>query len=381
MIMSDIPSATRHPIEFTLLDRYLAHDASADERAQVERWIAASPDHAILVAVARAGRRDGAETTVNVARGLARLDARLDADRNVPHSSALAGERAVAGRSIPGMFIPVRRTMLRNGIAGLVALVGAIAILPRIASWRSPSASSAGATYTTPIGQQATITLLDGSVAQLAPGSTLRVAPGFNTTSRTLWLSGEARFDVHSATQPFIVRTSNAETRVLGTVFNVRQYDDDHAARVSVTSGRVSIAHRTHDSTDASTPVLLTAGMSARVTDSVAIAGDSATTSWDGERLIFREAPLTDVLATLTRWYGYRFQCTDTTLAHQQFTLRLSTQSASVAFTTLERILEADLTVDRGVVTIRPKRTPIRAEPEPRFRKNIPPTSESEVGR
>ena len=41
-------------IDLDLLDRYLAGDASADERALVERWLAAEPDRA-LTGLTRSG--------------------------------------------------------------------------------------------------------------------------------------------------------------------------------------------------------------------------------------------------------------------------------------------------------------------------------------
>lgn len=89
-----------------------------------------------------------------------------------------------------------------------------------------------------------------GAVARLADGSTIKLAPGtafdvdLKADRRTVRLArGEAYFDVaHDASRPFIVETGHGRVQVLGTAFAVRK-DDDDAATVTVTRGRVSVTN------------------------------------------------------------------------------------------------------------------------------------------
>ena len=55
-------------------------------------------------------------------------------------------------------------------------------------------------------------------------------------------LYGEALFDVTSdPTRPFTVKTENLNIKVVGTVFDVKEYADDLTASVSVASGKVEV--------------------------------------------------------------------------------------------------------------------------------------------
>jgi hypothetical protein len=64
------------------------------------------------------------------------------------------------------------------------------------------------------------------------------------------------------------------------------------------------------------------------------------------------------VLATLGRWYGYRFRLSDSTLATKNLTAVLSTQSSRAALATLELLLNVDLAVDGTTVTLTPRHKP-----------------------
>lgn len=218
------------------------------------------------------------------------------------------------------------------------------------------------ALYSTRIGQRATLTLVDGSRVTLAPQTTLRVQSGFGTSSRIVSLSGEAYFDVaHRSGAPFVVRTGAVDTRVVGTAFSVRRYPEDPRTRIAVTTGKVEV------STPAPhhIPIVLTAGVIGMADDSSAelvSTGDATPyTAWLNGRLVFHKTPAIDVLTSMTRWYGYRFQFADSSVAHEVITVGLSTESASAAFATLKQILDVDLTFNGNVVTLSARRASVRA--------------------
>ena len=77
----------------------------------------------------------------------------------------------------------------------------------------------------TPAGKTTSLTLSDGTKVLLSANSRLEYTKTFSAERREVSLVGEARFSVaKDAHRPFIVRTEQIQTQVLGTVFDVKAY-------------------------------------------------------------------------------------------------------------------------------------------------------------
>jgi transmembrane sensor len=86
------------------------------------------------------------------------------------------------------------------------------------------------------------ITLPDGSLVILEPETRLRFSSNFDEPERTVYLDGEAFFDIFRNEQrPFLVHTTQLTTRVLGTSFRVVSIDGQRDVIVSVRTGKVSV--------------------------------------------------------------------------------------------------------------------------------------------
>lgn len=138
---------------------------------------------------------------------------------------------------------PVRSSPLRlvkPSTVRWMALAACIALLAAVGLfwWQQPIS------VTAPAGEIAEVALPDGSTVQLNSGSTLAYTRSFGDERRTVRLVGEGFFDVERGAQPFVVKTFNGATTVLGTSFNVRAWPDDPdaATTVSVVSGVVRLA-------------------------------------------------------------------------------------------------------------------------------------------
>lgn len=91
-------------------------------------------------------------------------------------------------------------------------------------------------------GEQKTITLPDGTEVCLNSKSVLKYPENFGKDSRSIEFSGEGYFKVaHDASKPFIVRTKFLSTKVLGTEFNLRCYNDEDV-HVTLVKGSVEVA-------------------------------------------------------------------------------------------------------------------------------------------
>jgi ferric-dicitrate binding protein FerR (iron transport regulator) len=160
-------------------------------------------------------------------------------------------------------------------------------------------------------------------------------------------------------------------TQVLGTAFLVRHYESDTQVHVAVTEGKVSVVpdmprRKTSASRFASrfaSGLTLTAGQIGDVTDStivtsaVSVNDITRETDWLRGRLVFQHIPVSQVLQTLSRWYGYQFRCTDSSLTNQNVTVALDGRSSAAAFAMLEQLLEVSLTVTGDTVMLTPRRS------------------------
>jgi ferric-dicitrate binding protein FerR (iron transport regulator) len=172
---------------------------------------------------------------------------------------------------------------------------------------------------------------------------------------------GEAYFDVAKATGiPFLVKTNGVETRVLGTRFVVKHYGDDRNVQVAVETGKVAVqAART-------SPRVLIAGHVADIADTAVSVSEtsniSAYTEWVRGQIVFRDTPISEVLSTLSRWYGVQFQIADSSLSVAQVTGSLPYGSLEDMLLTLKNILAVSLSYERQnngslVVILRPAQT------------------------
>lgn len=100
-----------------------------------------------------------------------------------------------------------------------------------------------------PFGKSTDITLPDGSIAYLHPGSRLTFPTSFTGGKRVVKLDGEAYFKItKDAAHPFIVMTDEIETTVLGTEFNVR------GSEVTLITGSVKVSNLKNNLSKTITP-------------------------------------------------------------------------------------------------------------------------------
>ena len=158
----------------------------------------------------------------------------------------------------------------------------------------------------------------DSSLVYLNAGSNLRFPDHFTDTSRSIRLSGEAFFEISKdPSRPFKISTENTETRVLGTVFNLKAYPGEETELV-VVEGKVRFGR-------AAKQVVLTANQLAsfdaaadKLSSRNVYAGAYA--AWKQNRLIFRDSRLPEIAAVLERWYGIRVEIRNKALENMIFT-------------------------------------------------------------
>ena len=197
----------------------------------------------------------------------------------------------------------------------------------------------------TGVGVRDSMTLIDGTRVVLGPLSSVKVGPDYGSVTREVEVRGDAWFDVvHDASKPFTVRAGLATIVDVGTTFAVRS-DDPAGVAVSVSEGAVSLRQM---NTPVSLGVVLKAGDNGLLqTDGSVIARRGSATeddvAWMKGRLVFREASISQVAASMRKWYGIELRVADKALNNRHLTATFAGESPERVLETIRLALGADI--------------------------------------
>ncbi len=122
-----------------------------------------------------------------------------------------------------------------------VAAVFAFLVATGAAIYYSTDSQVEMVTYNTIPGQKSTIPLPDGTSIRLNAGSTIVFPEKFSGSAREISLTGEAFFEVaRDEKRPFIIKSGDLVTTVLGTSFNIKAFANDEI-EVTVATGKVQV--------------------------------------------------------------------------------------------------------------------------------------------
>lgn len=192
--------------------------------------------------------------------------------------------------------------------AAIVILVGAASIYYTRQMRQEPIAiaEQSQVKQLVPAGKVMHIRLADGTVVDLAAGSTLTYPTVFTDSSRIVALEGDARFAVtHMDDKPFVVRTADLDIHVMGTTFNVQSFQTDRHVRVALFEGRVEVNKMNRSYPISPGQVLIYDKQNDRFEMS-AINPDEEQERLNGT-LIFEQASYAEVGQRLAHKYGIKF--------------------------------------------------------------------------
>ena len=318
--------------------RRVAGEETAESRALLEREIARRQGRQELV--------DGLGDAVRFASAGANPD--VDVDSAFDRARARRGRASVHTLPIAQKrrkAVP-RRTHIPWRAAAALAVVAGGGLLMRFALRDTAVPSTVPVLqqrYATGVGKRDSVQLLDGTKVILGPSSELIVPPDYEAASREVSLKGEASFDVvHDLARPFTVHVGDAIAKDVGTVFIVRQ-DDDDVVEVAVREGEVELS----SVKGSDTPALLRAGDAGQVQRGHVVVRPGATTKEDHSfvegRLVWRDASMARVTADMRRWYGVTLIVSDPTLAHRHLTASFHGESADQALRIVATALGGDV--------------------------------------
>ncbi len=342
------------PPDWAMLERVAAGQASAADRAAVERWIGLDPRRRraeldLLRRVVDGTHALGA-TDFDAQASLARAETRLGFVGVSPRGADDETPQRVAPprlwpRGVGGRDRPVLASLYGIAVAAVVVGLGSFAgsRLIRLAP------SQPIRELTTTAGSRATVMLRDGTRLVLGPATHVRVPADFGRANRAVELDGEALFAVvHDGRHPFTVRAGRAVITDVGTEFDVRAYAGDAAVQVAVAEGQVSLSRgdRPHGRAGQALSSALVHGDVASVTDIGVTVRHGADVSrlmaWTQGRLIFEDTPLRDVAHDLARAFDLDVRVQDSTLARETVTATFAAESPDEVLAIVTHIVGAE---------------------------------------
>jgi len=266
-----------------LIDKYLHGRANKDEIAQLNSWYHSFDDSKIEL------ENQSYEDMMNLKKSM------LSKVKNNPD-----GVRTKSNYS----------SLIWKVAASIAIVLGVVLAIQHYSSFPVEIVEVAFVEKSNPIGRKSTIILPDGSKVKLNSDSKIRYAKGFLNGHREVILEGEAFFEVKKDSQrPFVVRTRDVSTTVLGTSFNVNAYAQSDQIEVAVVTGKVEVKKTAYYNSDAESIAYLTPNMKATYQRSERTITTNSfnmeeTIGWRNGILVFKNANQKDIAVKLKRWYG-----------------------------------------------------------------------------
>jgi transmembrane sensor len=177
-----------------------------------------------------------------------------------------------------------------------------------------------------PDGQHSKVLLPDSSVIYLGGGSKLRYAKNFAGEKRTVYLNGEAFFDViHNSRRPFVVKSGEIETVVLGTSFNIKAFGVEKRVVVTVNTGKVGVMTTINGKEQLIKFLLPNEQIEINTQNGLYAFNDTnaeEVSAWINNDFVFYNSSLRDIAASLQYRYGVKIEFTDPELGNVRLTAK-----------------------------------------------------------
>lgn len=189
-------------------------------------------------------------------------------------------------------------------------------------------------TMSTPRGGQYRLTLSDGTRVWLNAASSITYPVYFGHSKREVTVTGEVYFEVNHNGSPFIVSSRNQQIEVLGTKFNINDYNDEPYTKTTLLEGSVAVKIGNKKQ-------LLRPGQQAIVTEqsieTTAVDLESEI-AWKEGDFVFNRRPVKELMKDIARWYDVQLDYTGYNERGDTFTGAISrSRNLSAAIKMLEK--------------------------------------------
>ncbi len=339
-----------------LIRRYLRGACTAEEAARVNAWFNAFEGEPDLLHTLSPAEREALDR-----RMLDRIKSRIASESSGPESNAPA-ESAPAVVSLPrNRFRTGVLTALSGAAAAVLLALGVLFYGQRPGENGSPkgnAVASATVTITNPSRTLRKQTLADGSEVWLHPNSRLTYPRAFTGGSREVALSGEAFFKVtRDPARPFLIRSGDLLTRVLGTSFSIKAYENAPSAEVVVVTGKVSVKLADAPA-EKGTEVLLTPRQRATYVKASRRLARGETEAgarrniWETSTLAFENASLRDIIGALNTHFDVKIAVASPAMLNCRLRADFNGQHLPAILEMIGESVDATYRIDGNAITL-----------------------------
>lgn len=210
--------------------------------------------------------------------------------------------------------------------------------------------------YTVNNALQGEIVLPDSTMVTLNSGSSLRLAGDFGTGTRTVYLDGEAYFDVHKdKAVPFLIKTpQDVLVTVTGTRFNLKCFSDNPKFDLTLIQGSVNVTTASNEVLNVRPSEEIIINNNFHNISTVDTPSDALV--WTKGILKFDSTPMTEAIRQIERWYGVKVEVTDDKVYRGSFTAEFKSETLTevLDLLCLTSRLEYSYDADESSVRLKP---------------------------
>lgn len=365
-----------NPLPWEKLAKYFAGELTDEQKLEFQQWINSDSKRKKRVEELYTIWEDAryAHLKVDISEAWNKLSLKIEeADKNNPLASkSIAKIRPINSdikinrhhgkweRRQPG-----RRTFATLLLAASVVMAISVSILIFYSQGMGSSGNQSKSTIvqelSTKEGERATYVLSDGSRVILHAESLLEVPLEFSDDSREIFLQGEAFFEVkHDTSRPFIVRSENSQTKVLGTKFLIKAWENTSSSvEVLVTEGEVAVSKIKRDQLEVENEVHIRENQ----LGIFHLDADPEVTSvtdmnwylgWTIGKLDFDDRPFSEVITKLEKWYVIDIVLDDRSIGDLKLSAEFDySQPMTEVLEAIALSLEAEFERDNRTITFR----------------------------
>ncbi len=208
------------------------------------------------------------------------------------------------------------------------------------------------------------ITLEDGSSVLLQPHSRLSYPTTFDDTARKVVLSGEAFFEVaKNPKKPFYVYANELITKVLGTSFTIKAFDQDAQVEVIVKTGKVWVyTHKSQSQKEVLQATLLPHQQATLLRTQLALQKSLPSTevlqalpTIQTQLFEFKHTPLATVFHTLEETYHVEIEYNEEQMKACELTASLGDEPLYEKIRLICEVIEASYEIHDNTIVIQGK--------------------------
>ena len=202
--------------------------------------------------------------------------------------------------------------------------------------------------FKTKAGETLSVLLPDNSKMVLNSVSSVYYKSGFNDVHRTLFLEGEAYFEVNNQSLPFIVETKKGNITVLGTSFNVKARND--GLEVGVNSGLVKVSDsNSHISLNEKEHLVINDNSTF---EKVKLSDSNKYPGWINQKIYCNNTNLAIICKEIERIHNVRIKFSNQELKQITVTGTIDTSELQTVLNTIAMLTQHSFKFEGGTYTI-----------------------------